>query len=1155
MLVFQGAVFVPAVALAVQPDNDKKINICHATGSERKPWEAINISKNAWDAHEAHGDFIYSGPLDKKGKPTKDGNRWCENNASKLATIYATKIICESETDLPNWGDGNSQSKIDKNTAQDFVDKHPNCRIEPSWTFEWAPDGTKNPGDNIAEAGGNWVTFKTGSAKVVTTGTSKVWVREQANPDYIPFTGDTNPSDGWQDESAEMYCHTDIFNYDNYDRVENMKARKDYYCVAFNVKKEVQPDSATVKICKTDEQQNPLSNWTMMLLGDKIETVNVLPDGKNYSTTNSLEVGPYVLLAKGSYIYRPNNPTASTSDAAYSLRLPTDPIYLAVKADSSLSDQHQFLPWVKVNNFSPSRVGWLGIQVNESYTDWGSIFNPLHVYAHATSTNEAGQFSFRILDDIYGDNSGSINVEVYSGYAGLTDESGCVTFTDVPLGTYNVDEIMQSGWEGVSGLGSVVVDEANETFSVVNRDTANICTPSSGNIVSDEETMVASVRVGDDPAVESNFNAKLVTKISEIQTLGETVWDADVEDADAKWVWSEDPYDADWQTDKWVTFSRDFEIDAKNGTLTGNLKIATDNSYTIWVNEELVGGDSTEDNHSVADSWDVSSYLKDGSNNLKIEVRNWAGSNLAQEQNPGGLLYNLSWIVTCDNGEVPPPVVDGRVSLEKSGEYNTENGEITFKIDWEVLDGPVTDFVITDVIPEGLTFVSADNGGTLNENSVVWNLGNTGIGNGTISFVASLDAFTNNPNLKWASDVLENNQGKRKDGLNVLVDRSNPEYALGAAQTLGEEWDSNADNSLNNTFFSLGFGGSIVLTFDGTIFNGDGADLKVYETTFAGNPNYPIERVHVDGWDADKGEWVSLGDLNKDGAIDFGSNLRYTTAIKLTDISNVNLFGKADDGYDVDAVEAYNILPSLCGVDNTASFTAKTNGKDLEGSADTNVVVNQYCDKPDYSGESTTPPNGDDQEDQEEGDGSSDITPPNGDGQEEGDTSNENENGNGNEENGSSNNNDQPTSNQSSGSGRRHGVRSFWGGSVSGNSSGSIGEVLGASTDGSLMCEPYLKTYIKAGAKNDPEEVKKLQIFLNQFFEVNNPVTGFYGPITQDMVNKFQTHQEAAVLTPWSIAGLPTNGPTGYVYKTTQRWINILKCPELITSTPVPPLP
>lgn len=118
------------------------------------------------------------------------------------------------------------------------------------------------------------------------------------------------------------------------------------------------------------------------------------------------------------------------------------------------------------------------------------------------------------------------------------------------------------------------------------------------------------------------------------------------------------------------------------------------------------------------------------------------------------------------------------------------------------------------------------------------------------------------------------------------------------------------------------------------------------------------------------------------------------------------------------------------------------------------------------------------------------------------------------------------------------------------------GEVLGASTeDDGLMCEPYLKEYIKLGAQNNPEEVKKLQIFLNQFFEVQNPVTGIYGQITFEMVKKFQAHQEVAVLTPWTIAGLPTDGPTGYVYKTTKRWINILKCPEMIANTPVPTLP
>ncbi len=134
--------------------------------------------------------------------------------------------------------------------------------------------------------------------------------------------------------------------------------------------------------------------------------------------------------------------------------------------------------------------------------------------------------------------------------------------------------------------------------------------------------------------------------------------------------------------------------------------------------------------------------------------------------------------------------------------------------------------------------------------------------------------------------------------------------------------------------------------------------------------------------------------------------------------------------------------------------------------------------------------------------------------------------------------------------GRRHDISG-----ISGSSGGEAqtGEVLGASTG--PVCEEYLTEYIKAGAQNNPEEVKKLQIFLNQFFEVKNPVTGYYGPITIDMVNKFQKHQEVAVLTPWTIAGLPTNGPTGYVYKTTKRWINILKCPEMIANSPIPPLP
>ncbi len=399
------------------------------------------------------------------------------------------------------------------------------------------------------------------------------------------------------------------------------------------VENETCPNVSTVTMCKYDESKNPLSGWTLMLLGDLEDSVSVYPDGNNYNSI-ALEQGNYVLLANGTYVYRPSDPTASTSDAAYSLRLPSDAVYGG-----------PYVPWVRVNDFPLSVQGWLGIQVNESYTDWGSIFNPNHVYAHSTSTS--GVLSLRILDDNYGDNSGNLSVDIYEGFAGVTGQNGCVVFENVPYGTYEADEIMKDGWSYLSGRGTVVIDSEDEAISIFN-----------------------------------------TTDLPELV--------------------------------------------CKEG-------------------ESFVEGQCVKDNNDEEDDVQIQQTLTD------------------------------------------------------------------------------------------------DTGGT-------------------------------------------------------------------------------------------------------------------------------------------------------------------------------------------------------------------------------------------------TPPGG-----------------------------------------------------------RRRDISGLF---------SSQGSVLGASTDDEgLMCEPYLKEYIKFGAKNNPDEVRKLQIFLNQFFELDNPVTGFYGPITFEMVKKFQAHQEAGTLIPWAVAGVPTDGPTGYVYKTTKRWINILKCPEMLATTPIPQLP
>jgi hypothetical protein len=102
-------------------------------------------------------------------------------------------------------------------------------------------------------------------------------------------------------------------------------------------------------------------------------------------------------------------------------------------------------------------------------------------------------------------------------------------------------------------------------------------------------------------------------------------------------------------------------------------------------------------------------------------------------------------------------------------------------------------------------------------------------------------------------------------------------------------------------------------------------------------------------------------------------------------------------------------------------------------------------------------------------------------------------------------------------------------------------------------CDYYLTEYIRYGADNNPEEVKKLQTFLNEYEGEQIPVTGFYGEITMGAVNRLQKKYASEILAPWGITE-----PTGYVYITTQRFINNKKCdgevlpiPELVVDNNV----
>lgn len=153
------------------------------------------------------------------------------------AQIIVHKIVCDSESDLPNWGGILGDPIITSSTAQDFIDSNSNCRFENGWEFQWADSSISNPGDHIGEAGSPWTTFgptdSNGMASTIISNLlpSTKWIREVFKDGYFPFSGDNSDNP----VSAEMVCHRDNYNYDNYDRIIGILKGETYYCIAFNV--------------------------------------------------------------------------------------------------------------------------------------------------------------------------------------------------------------------------------------------------------------------------------------------------------------------------------------------------------------------------------------------------------------------------------------------------------------------------------------------------------------------------------------------------------------------------------------------------------------------------------------------------------------------------------------------------------------------------------------------------------------------------------------------------------------------------------------------------------------------------------------------------------------------------------------------------------
>jgi predicted ribosomally synthesized peptide with SipW-like signal peptide len=193
----------------------------------------------------------------------------------------------------------------------------------------------------------------------------------------------------------------------------------------------------------------------------------------------------------------------------------------------------------------------------------------------------------------------------------------------------------------VAGAIDLKIDHTKQTYNEVD------CKTCSVGIQSDTSDIVTGTASGTDP-VAFPHAAVLVSLPYNVR------WTAEI--PGVSWIWATDPtteYDA--ANDVIYTFEKTFEWWGPITGATLQLNVGADNSYEVYLNGNLVGGDNTEYNYEaptdVYSGTEISPYILQGDNTLEIQVKNWAMQGGTWQKNPGGLLYKLVIDGQCEQSD------------------------------------------------------------------------------------------------------------------------------------------------------------------------------------------------------------------------------------------------------------------------------------------------------------------------------------------------------------------------------------------------------------------------------------------------------------------------------------------------------------------------
>ena len=213
------------------------------------------------------------GDLDITGQDLLDAN--CDlgaalddggDNGAETFTLHATKLVCDSTDDLPNWSD--TDEVIEDNTAAQYAHDNRDCRVEEDWQFQWAagPVTTSVADDNAgALEKDGWMEPFTVSTEITIDDFSQIAVREVTQDGYVEFTGEEATGEP-ENPSAELWCHEDVKNYDNLEYID-VEDGGEYHCVAFNVEKTqtFTFEGHKYEVFADSDAEKPVEDWEMRL--------------------------------------------------------------------------------------------------------------------------------------------------------------------------------------------------------------------------------------------------------------------------------------------------------------------------------------------------------------------------------------------------------------------------------------------------------------------------------------------------------------------------------------------------------------------------------------------------------------------------------------------------------------------------------------------------------------------------------------------------------------------------------------------------------------------------------------------------------------------------------------------------------------------------